>query len=346
MQQAQAAPFARRCMSIPATTYFVVAEELVARRCLVRRVENGELVSSVARLLGQKALVIRLFTLSTLIFLGALLTTSLARSQEAVPEEPGDEPTEEIVVTGQQSDDARLREYVTNFVMEIGDTTSSWHGYARWRKSICVGVVNAPTTGGAEFIADRVGDIARELGLAPQGQGCTPNIVMIFARDAAAVASRWVDSNPRLFRPFGGEGGTTQGVAALQAFATTDAPVRWWQISMVVDWSGQPAFPTPTQPEFGIKGPLSGQASVAGANSNIVNSVEGELTQAFMIVDTTKLGRVSWEQLADYAAMVALAQIDPDGNAAGYDSILNLFQSPSSVAGLTDWDWSYLRALY
>jgi hypothetical protein len=277
----------------------------------------------------------------------AAWTTPRAPAQEAAPVAPTrEETTDEVVVTGQRSGDLRLREYATKFVVEIGDPTSAWQGYARWRNSICAGVVNAPTTEGAQFIADRIGDIARDLGLKTQEPGCSPNIVILFAPDAAALASRWVESNPSLFRPFGGQGGTTQGVAALREFATSDAPVRWWQISMVTNWSGQPAFSTRSQPEFGIKGPLTGQVSVAGTNSNIVNSVEGELTQAYVIVDMRKLGGASWEQIADYAAMVALAQVDPGGSAAGYDSILNLFESPASVRGLTDWDRSYLRALY
>jgi hypothetical protein len=46
--------------------------------------------------------------------------------------------------------------------------------------------------------------------------------------------------------------------------------------------------------------------------------------------------------------MVSLAQVDPNGSAAGYDSILNLFDSGAgqSVASLTDWDMTYLHALY
>jgi len=286
-------------------------------------------------------------TLTALAFLCAAWTTPQAPAQEAVPVAPtGEKSTDEVVVTGQRSEDLRLGEYATNFVVEVGDPTSASQGFARWRQSICAGVVNAPTTEGAQFIIDRVGDIARDLGLATQEPGCSPNIAIVFAPDAAALASRWVEESPSLFRPFGGEGGTTQGVAALREFAASDAPVRWWQISMVTDWSGQPAFSTRTQPEFGIKGPLTGQVSVAGTNSNIVNSVVGELTQAYVIVDTRKLGGESWEQIADYAAMVALAQINPGGNAAGYDSVLNLFKSQPSVRGLTDWDRSYLRALY
>jgi hypothetical protein len=43
---------------------------------------------------------------------------------------------------------------------------------------------------------------------------------------------------------------------------------------------------------------------------------------------------------------VALAQIDPKADLADFDSILNLFINPAAYSGLTDWDRSYLQALY
>ncbi len=44
--------------------------------------------------------------------------------------------------------------------------------------------------------------------------------------------------------------------------------------------------------------------------------------------------------------MVAMAQIDPEAETAAYDTVLNLFDAPGEVSGLTDWDRSYLAALY
>ena len=45
--------------------------------------------------------------------------------------------------------------------------------------------------------------------------------------------------------------------------------------------------------------------------------------------------------------MVALAQVDAEADTAAYPTILNLFADPASApAGLTDWDRSYLTALY
>jgi hypothetical protein len=65
-----------------------------------------------------------------------------------------------------------------------------------------------------------------------------------------------------------------------------------------------------------------------------------------IIVDATKLTGMTWQQLADYLAVVSLAQINPKTDPAEFDSILNLFSNPAAYTGLTDWDRSYLQALY
>jgi hypothetical protein len=286
-------------------------------------------------------------TLGALAVLAAGLFNPAARAQEepaaeAAPAPTASQSTDElqsdtITVIGRRGEGVALRDYAMDFVIEIGDPPTSHNGYARWGRRICIGVLNAPQDGG-EFVADRIGEIATELGLKPQGPGCTPNIVIAFAADAKALAQQLVEEQPRRFRPFGGEGGTTQGLWSLSKFAESDAPVRWWQVTMVVDRMGAPAISEPGQP--------GGPTVVAGANSFIRNSVEDELWNATVIVDAPQVNGVSWIQLADYLAMVTLAQIDPEGSSAGYDSVLNLFESPDSVRGLTDWDWSYLRALY
>ena len=55
---------------------------------------------------------------------------------------------------------------------------------------------------------------------------------------------------------------------------------------------------------------------------------------------------MSGQQLADYVAMVTLAQNDPDADTGRYASILNVFDDPETATGLTDWDQAYLRGLY
>ena len=65
---------------------------------------------------------------------------------------------------------------------------------------------------------------------------------------------------------------------------------------------------------------------------------------ANVVVDSSKSGGTSVDAIAAYAAMVAFAEMNASDPPP--DSILNLFEPQASVGGLTDWDRSYLRALY
>lgn len=275
-------------------------------------------------------------------FAAALAVAVPAAAQDAEPADAPDPPSAEVedrvTVIGRRLEGQTMREYASDFVARIVSPPSGDYGYARWDRAICVGVENLQEEPAA-YIADRISDVAAELGLRPGAEGCTPNIVVTFAADGRALASHLVEERPAMFRPFGGEGGTTQGFHALNAFASSDAAVRWWQISLPVDWAGNIAITIPNSP-FN-----SGPPTVAGSNSRITNGVRDRLAAAFIIVDASKLEGVNWGQLADYLAMVALAQIDPDAEPAGYDTILNLF-SAGSVAGMTDWDMTFLQALY
>ena len=268
----------------------------------------------------------------------------------SAPDGPASAPEEadRVVVTGEWPQGQSLRDYVSNFVAEVGKPAgnSGNFGYARWDGRICVGVENIPQRP-AQFIADRISQVALDVGLRPGEPGCAPNIAVIFTVDGAALASHLVETEPTVFRPFGGTGGTTQGLQALDVFATSEAPVRWWQVTMVVDWAGRVAI---RLPEHDRLPPCPGEDEIRvcinSANSRITNAVRDELRATFVIVDASMLEAVTWTQLADYLAMVSLAQIDPSAEPAGYDTILNLFHTPASSPRLTAWDRTYLRTLY
>jgi hypothetical protein len=70
------------------------------------------------------------------------------------------------------------------------------------------------------------------------------------------------------------------------------------------------------------------------------------MQRVIIVVDSSKLRGTTWQQLGDYLAVVSLAQIDLDTDPRAFDSILNLFSNPKAYSGLTDWDRSYVRALY
>jgi hypothetical protein len=268
-------------------------------------------------------------------------TPESAGPAAAAPTDPAtaQESPERIVITGERRDGLTPYDYAHEFVLEIGDPPSSNFGFARWEGRICVGVVGAAAEG-AEHIADRLGEIGVELGLRPRGPGCRPNIVILFAPDGAALAAELVDRDPRRFRPYDGVGGTTQGLDALARFTSSDAPVRWWTITMTVDWAGNIAMDLPER--YGRFDP----PETRGSNSFITDAVRDEMVATYIIVDESEVEGLTWAQLADYLAIVAFAQIDPEARPAGYNSILNLFEAAAPPAGMTEWDRDYLEALY
>jgi hypothetical protein len=80
--------------------------------------------------------------------------------------------------------------------------------------------------------------------------------------------------------------------------------------------------------------------------SRLHAGVRDDMQHAVIIADGTKLNGTSWQQIGDYLAVVSLAQIDPTADSIAFDSILNLFSNPAAYSGLTDWDRTYMQALY
>ena len=135
-----------------------------------------------------------------------------------------------------------------------------------------------------------------------------------------------------------GVGGLDRGKAALDDFRYSDRPVRWWHVSV----------PTNAHTgEVGIRRPGGSPPMIPG--EGLVNRgrwLRDDLNKVIIVVDGEKIDGVGLPQLADYLSMVALAQIDPDGDTGGFSTILNLFDDPEGSPGLTGWDRAYLDALY
>lgn len=228
-----------------------------------------------------------------------------------------------------------LRQQTESFAEGLA-APAARRGLARWGGRVCVGVVNIrPEI--AQALADRVSELALDLNLRTGAPGCTPNVVVIFTDDAPGLATAMVDQEPAAFHL--GVGGLDRGRVALETFKTSDAPVRWWHVSMpVIGASGQRAIRMP-----GDAGPIF----VPG--EGIVNRgrpIADNLNKVIIVLDVGKLGGVTLPQLADYVGLVAMAQIDPEGETGAFDTVMNLFDNPDSTPGLSDWDALYLQALY
>lgn len=211
---------------------------------------------------------------------------------------------------------------------------------ARWTRSVCVGVTGISGQN-AQYVVDRVGQRAAELGLRVAGEGCTANLLIVFSPDADGQAQATVTERSDPLSAVG-RGGRTQGVAALQhGFVNSDAAVRWWHVTRDMTQTGETAqrndrlgeAPRVNVPEVGRLG----------------RTTFSSISHVVVIVDLQQVNGLRLGALSDYIAMVSLAPVEPTA-AAGQHSILNLFGDRSAgrapAEGLTTWDNSYLRGVY
>ena len=274
-------------------------------------------------------------------WLGLIAALSLAGAGPALGQTPPTEAeaqdppatTLEDVVVSRQS----LEERAETFVDEIAEPVRQ-RGLARWARPACFGVVNF-SGDAARSIADQLVARADELGLPVGELDCEPNVFIIGAVDAPAVARDWVARNPGAFRP--NVSGTTGRPSALRRFVSSDAAVRWWHVSIPMHFD---IYTQETQSAVRLPGRPPPRLQVY-ARSQHASRIRDDLVKVMVLVDVDRLESVTIDQLCDYLLMVAYAQIDPEGDTATYETILNLFDDPS-VPGLTDWDRSYLTALY
>jgi hypothetical protein len=279
------------------------------------------------------------------------LTLALA-AQDPVPQDPApatgpSTPVEDIVVEGQQRD---ARERAIPYIREV-IAPARRSGPARWPDHVCVQVLNMQGEA-ARYLADRVSTVAADVGLTVEEQGCDPNILIAVTDDGDRMARDLVETRRRQFVL--GSAGTDRGYEALEAFQTSGAPVRWWHVSMPVDiYTGRPSVRVPGQGPFTtLTGKITQPSDLGNfgqvvMGSRLLNHSRNDLQQVIIVVDVAAAGGTGLIELTDYIAMVALVQIDPDADTAGYDTILNLFSEDTAHPPyMTDWDWAFLTGLY
>lgn len=272
--------------------------------------------------------------------IASLMAALAVAASQNPPPPPGQDPGSQVespdtdlgtvVVTGERPFEDRA----AAFIEEV-TAPPRGRGLARWDRAICVGAANMNPRY-AQLMIDRVSMIALELGLEIGEPGCRSNIMIAVATDADELAAALVRDEPDSFRPALAQ--TDLGSRALELFQTTDAPVRWWHVSLPVTVdTGDRAIR--------LRGEEASFVTVRDA-SRLRSNVRDDLARVVIILDTAQIGGVPYGALSDYVALVALAQIDPAADTSAWPSILNLFGSGEAPAGLTDWDRDYLQALY
>ena len=255
--------------------------------------------------------------------------------------------SDDIVVTAPELEDAARA-----FAREVSTPPAREDQLARFEHSICPGVVGLRARQG-QFLVDRIAQRALELDLQVGEPGCKANVLVLVTPDAGAAARAIVEEEQYLMANYGvRENLSTRGADALTDFVETSRPVRWWHIAQTETADGDVLGHT--NPHGRTTGTFSQEFRAAEVTrpqvsnfGRLARSTLQSVRNVVIIVDARQSAHVRLDALADYIAMVALAQTDPQADTSAYDTILNLFSgAPDEAAGMTEWDLAYLQGVY
>lgn len=279
----------------------------------------------------------------------ALAALALGVAAPTAAQTPVRERDEEVIVRG-----APPAEVVRSFVNQMAISSQSANQMARWDRRICPGIAGLKARY-AQFLLDRMAQRALDVDLDVGRPGCRANILIIVSPDPDAIARELATRHSRAMGVLNVRGRYSLGRGQLQRFVESDAPVRWWHVNRTMTRDGEIMDGAPPSPGgFFIPGQTTRLPSgvsvmtMSGARTRLGSMTRQDFAAAFVVVDARALEGINynWEGLADYLAMVALAQLDPQAETAEFPTILNMFSRGETVRALTDWDVAYLRGLY
>ncbi|WP_163958287.1 hypothetical protein [Sphingomonas insulae] len=255
---------------------------------------------------------------------GAMLATAAVHGQ-TVPTTNPVTAADPIVVEGRAlPDEVKIRALARAISPRVGFDQP----LARFTDPVCFATAGLPSPM-LRTIGARLAENADAAGIALAGDGCTPNIIVVFVEDSRAEAERLMRRKPWMFRNY--------QPSEMLDILKEPGPVHVWSVSEVRSRDGD-------RISQGVDGPPTLRVPIA---TRIGLAIRRDMLSTVMLVDRKAVLGRSLRQVADYAAMRTLAMIRPKG-AAGGDTILTLFD-PAAAAPpteMTAFDRGYLKALY
>jgi hypothetical protein len=255
----------------------------------------------------------------------------------APPAEPERQP--EVIIRAQRE---ALERRMAGFVRRITQDPRFYdESLPRWRAPVCFAVAGLPTREGS-FVLARLSQIAHSVGARIARPGCEYNFYVVFTPEPDKMLKRAYRLPRRVFDE-------DAGLPAIHRFLSPSKPqaVRVWHNASAVSKDGSPIDVDAACGSIAVIGrPVP--VSCPYFPSRITRYDVFGFSLALVVIDTTFPQGVKLGQLADFAALVGLADIDLDADIGDAPTILRLFAA-SPVAppsGLTIWDQAFLRALY
>ena len=273
-----------------------------------------------------------------LIFMAAVTSLALpfridsARSAEVSAQETTD------TVTIEARREKELKRQITKFVSGAVFTYLN-DSLERWDAPICPLVAGLPKERG-EFILSRVSEIARDAH-APLGpEHCKPNLYVVVTDNPDFLLEKWSKRDRRMFN-------TCNGMGYVKEFLHSRQPVRVYYNAKFSSAGGAREASGLELDDLSLDLPLSGCIFPGAAGSRLRYGAVQELTSVIIVVDSRRTTNLNMGQLADYIAMVGLAQIRVDADPGTAPSILRVFrETDPQLRGLSPWDQAFLQSLY
>lgn len=245
----------------------------------------------------------------------AIFAAATAQAQ-TVPSQP--QPEAQITVTARPEHPEKA---ARRFITQVLDTADGQ--LARFYDKVCLEVVGLPPAMRDKF-ASRFNLVASTVRAPLAGGKCTPNLIVLFVADTGSFMKLMQARHREFFYDLGD---------AQEAAALKPGSIRSWRQIQIMDDVGNG-----TTPDSKSENPVAFETPTHARTMNAV-----------VVMDRPTITGKSLWQLADYAAMRALAGArPPEQGSIRADTILSLFDpavSPSPT-GLSDMDLVLLGGLY
>lgn len=237
-----------------------------------------------------------------------------------------DEPLESLTVEAQRE---RITKQVSQFVTSIV-LPARHESLARWQVPVCIVVAGLPRPE-TDFVTQRLSRIAEDSGVPVSPQGCGPNFVVVVTSEPETLLKEWWAADHGLFNRERGIGGVKRLIRTPQAVRV------WYNVCSAPPGLGQ---------NFQMRGgPICG---VGQLGSRITWEHVRSIYSVIQVVDLEYIVGLTYGQVADYVAMVGLAQIRENPDLGDAPTILRLFAEASTdrPPGLSRFDQSFLKSVY
>lgn len=243
-------------------------------------------------------------------------------------------------VTVESPRERALRRQVDHFVTSVIVKPAD-DAFDRWSIPICPLVAGLPKAFG-ELILERISKAAVDAGAPLAGKDCHPDLFVVAHNDVGQLLKTWWARDPMTYNYH------DQGIEAVKHFFRSKQPIRAWYNTRWEDTGGGDCMPEMPAAALGSHVPagLDAQTCTNGASRLTYASTGANIVSAVIVIDMGRMKGMTTQQLADYIALIGLADVRLDADPSPVPSILELFGHESPPQGLTRWDRALLYSLY